>query len=166
SQLIKRKRIDGIINNFNAYLKAYDNNCRLYILGDGDERDNLQDLVKNLGLDNSVIFKGRLAHEELKDYLASAKAMLVNTEKDNNMVSIVEAIACGTPVITTTVPYNASYIKAHKLGIAKDCWNADDMYAVANDISYIDNCIEYRKTLSCQSKADTFIDIAKKRRLI
>ena len=52
--------------------------------------------------------------------------MLVYTEKDNNMVSIVESLALATPVITTDVPYNASYIKAEKLGIVNNNWNEDD----------------------------------------
>lgn len=157
SQLIKRKRIDGIITNFSDYLNKYDKTCKLYILGDGDEKDNLVSLAKKLKIEENVIFKGKLNHSELKEYLASAKAMLVNTEKDNNMVSIVESIACGTPIITTTVPYNASYIKANKLGIAKDNWNTDDMYEIANNDIYINNCLDYKNGLSCESKAQTFI---------
>lgn len=159
SQLIKRKRIDGIITNFYDYLIKYDKDCQLYILGEGDEKENLIALTKQLKIDSNVIFMGKLNHSELKEYLASAKAMLVNTEKDNNMVSIVEALACATPVITTTVPYNASYIKGSKLGIAKDNWTADDMYEIANNDTYIKNCLDYRDYLSCESKAKDFIII-------
>lgn len=159
SQLIKRKKIDKIIENFADYLKKYDKNCKLYILGDGDEKDNLINLADELKVSDNIIFTGKLAHNELKKYLAAAMAMLVNTEKDNNMVSIVESIACATPVITTTVPYNASYIKSNDLGIAKDHWDCDDMHEAAFNHSYIENCLRYRENLSCDKKAQTFIDI-------
>ncbi len=163
SQLISRKRIDTILKNFSEYLEKYDKDCRLFILGDGEERKNLELLSKELHIEKNVLFKGRLPHEELKDDLASAMAMLVNTRKDNNMVSVVESIACGTPVITSTIPYNASYINSHELGIAKDNWNADDMRRVAEDSKYIKNCIAYRQTLSCTKRAQTFLDMADKR---
>lgn len=59
-------------------------------------------------------------------------AMLVYTEKDNNMISIVESIAVGTPVLTTTVPYNASYITEYGLGIADDNWNCDTLKEITD----------------------------------
>ncbi len=160
SQLIKRKRIDGIIKNFSDYLMKYDNSCKLYILGEGEERENLELLTKTLGIEKNVTFKGKLSHDKLKNYLASAKALLVNTEKDNNMVSIVEAIACATPIITTSIPYNASYIKANGLGIARDNWDCEDMHKVAENSKYIENCFSYRDSLSCANRVDMFINIS------
>lgn len=85
--------------------------------------------------------------------------MLVYTEKDNNMVSIVESIALATPIITTSVPYNSSYIKANELGIVKDDWNEDDLNKIACDNKYINNCMNYRKYLPTEYKAEQFISI-------
>lgn len=160
SQLIKRKRIHKTLECFAAYIKKYDSACRLYIMGEGEEKENLESLAKERNISDSVIFTGKLDHGKLIEILGKAKAMLVYTQKDNNMVSIVESIALGTPVITTEVPYNASYIKAEGLGIAKNNWNEDDMNTVSSDDSYIKNCLNYRVKLSTEKKAADFLSIA------
>lgn len=155
SQLIKRKRIDKILAAFADYLKKYDTTAKLYIMGDGDEKQNLENEVKRLNICDSVIFTGRLMHNELEKRLAHAMAMLVYTEKDNNMISIVESIAVGTPVLTTTVPYNASYITEYGLGIADDNWNCDTLKEIT-DKKYIEACEKYREKISTKSKVELF----------
>lgn len=42
SQLISRKRIDDIIRSFAQFLKKYDANYMLYIIGDGDKKQELE----------------------------------------------------------------------------------------------------------------------------
>lgn len=46
SQLIKRKKIDGILEKFANYLKRYDSSCRLYIIGEGELKEKLQTMVQ------------------------------------------------------------------------------------------------------------------------
>ena len=159
SQLISRKQIDKSIKVFAKYLKKYNNTTKLYIMGDGDQKENLQALTKQLDIIDNVIFTGKLAHDELISILGNSMAMLVYTNKDNNMVSIVESIALATPIITTDVPYNSSYIKSNKLGIVKSNWNEDDLSTIASDKQYINNCLKYRKTLPCEYKVKQFINI-------
>ncbi len=160
SQLIARKRIDGIILKFSEYLKEYDNAAKLYIIGDGELQPQLEHLVQQLKIENSVIFTGRLNHAEMRPFLAKAKAMLVNTEKDNSMISIVESIAAGTPVVTTDVPLNSKYIIENKLGIAKPEWNEQDLHNIAvNNSDFVNNCLEYRRQLSTEYRVEQFLKL-------
>ena len=159
SQLIPRKHIEKSIRAFANYLKKFDSSAKLYIMGEGEEKENLKALAKNLNADENIIFTGKLNHSDLIEILKKSKAMLVYTEKDNNMVSIVESIALATPIITTSVPYNSSYIKANELGIVKDNWNEDDLNKIACDNKYINNCMNYRKYLPTEYKAEQFISI-------
>lgn len=161
SQLIARKRIDKIIYAFSVYLKKYDSTAKLYIMGEGEEREKLEELVCKLGIEGSVIFTGKIPHSQLTLKLKGALAMLVYTEKDNNMVSIVESIAVGTPVITTSVPYNASYVRANELGIVDDDWNEDALNEIRLNRKYVENCIRYRELLSTESKANVFAELSK-----
>lgn len=157
SQLISRKRIDDIIRSFAQFLKKYDANYMLYIIGDGDKKQELEALVQVLQIDDNVVFKGKMTHSQLMPYLSDSQALLINTEKDNNMISIIEAIAVGTPILTTDVPLNAAYIKKYELGVVSK-WNEDDLQAIViNNKRYIENCICYRKTLSTTSKAEAFL---------
>ncbi len=163
SQLIERKRIDLIINKFKAYLEKYDPSALLYIIGDGELKAELEAQAKALGISESIIFTGKLPHSELLPILAKSKAMLVNTRQDNNMISIIEAIAVGTPVITTTVPLNCPYIIANRLGIADDNWDENSLNEISeNNISYINNCLAYRQQLSTERCAKQFLDLIKR----
>ena len=161
SQLIARKRINRILDAFAAFTDTYDSGYKLYIMGSGEEKASLETQAEKLGISENVIFTGKLNHGELIKILSRSKAMLVYTEKDNNMVSIVESIAVGTPVITTSVPYNSEYIRAQELGIVDDGWNEDTLNKIISDDTYIKNCLNYRAQLSTVSKAQTFIDIYK-----
>lgn len=159
SQLIQRKRIDLILNEFSNYLNSFDTTAKLYIIGDGELKDNLKSQCENLQISDNVVFTGKINHEELLPYLSRAKALLIKTEKDNNMISIIESIAVGTPILTTEVPLNSTYIKKYKLGIAKD-WDKNDLKEIVdNNNVYIKNCLEYRKKLSTLSKAEEFTKI-------
>ena len=76
------------------------------------------------------------------------------------MISIVESIAVGTPVVTTEVPLNASYIKKFELGIAAEWTDKDLIDVVKNNDEYVRNCLSYRKILSNDAKVREFIDIS------
>lgn len=157
SQLIDRKHIDGIIQHFADFLKGRENPFGLKIIGEGILGEKLMRQVQELNLKGIITFPGKLNHRELMPILAKARAMLVNTGKDNSMVSITESIAAGTPVITTSVPFNADYIKAESLGIVKDGWNERELEIICeNNEFYVDNCIRYRQKLSTKHMAEEF----------
>lgn len=161
SQLIERKKIDGIIEKFATYLKKYDSDYFLYIVGSGELEERLKNQVISLNISEQVSFMGQMNHNKLLPILSKAKALLVNTVKDNNMVSIVESIAVGTPVVTTEIPLNSAYIKKYKLGIAKQHWNEDDLHRIVlNSEEYITNCMNYRYKLSTKKRVEQFIKIA------
>lgn len=157
SQLIARKKIDGIINKFSIFLNEFDNEYELYIIGEGDKREELENLVEKLGLESKIVFTGKLTHSELLPHLSEAKALLVNTEKDNNMISIIESIAVGTPIVTTPVPLNATYIREFQLGIVGD-WDEKALKEIViNNKKFVENCVLYREKLSTISKVQEFL---------
>lgn len=164
SQLIERKRIDGIIDKFASYVKQYDRDCCLYIIGGGELEEQLKQQAAEIGVMQNVIFTGRLSHSELLPIISKAKALLINTVKDNNMISIVEAIAVGTPIVTTDVPLNSEYIKKYKLGIAKKQWDESDLKEISEkNKMYVNNCLAYREKLSTRNRVKEFILLANKR---
>lgn len=163
SQLIQRKHIEKTIDAFCKYLKKYNADTKLIIMGEGDKKNELENQVKHLGIEKNVEFTGNLNHRKLIEILSKAKAMLIYTEKDNNMISIAESIAVGTPVITTGVPYNSNDIKNHNLGIVSDCWNEDDLKRIVDESPiYVQACLDYRDNISTLSKVDSFAEINKK----
>lgn len=162
SQLISRKRIEHTIEAFGDFVEAGHPSYRLDIIGAGEEEENLKCLVRERRLEERVTFWGKLSHEKLLPIVAASKALLVSTEKDNNMVSIVESIALGTPVVTTPVPYNASYIRREELGIVEADWTAEALERiVSGNERYVANCLRYRERLSNVACAESFLALDK-----
>ena len=156
-------KIDGILEKFAKYLDQYNSTCRLYIIGEGELKEKLQRMAQTLGIAPNVIFTGKMTHDELLPILSKSKALLVNTVKDNNMISIVEAIAVGTPIVTTDVPLNSTYIKEYQLGIAKKQWDESDLNdVVSNSEMYIESCMKYRYKLSTKQRVEQFLEIERK----
>lgn len=127
-------------------------------------KEKLQRMAQTLGIAPNVIFTGKMTHDELLPILSKSKALLVNTVKDNNMIFIVEAITVGTPIVTTDVPLNSTYIKDYQLGIAKKQWNKSDLNdVVSNSEMYIENCMKYRYKLSTKQRVEQFLEIERER---
>lgn len=157
SQLIKRKRIDGIIRSFSDFLENH-LEYNLFIIGSGEEKNRLEKLIDKKYI-NNIKFLGQLNHNEIIPILSKSCALVINTEKDNSMLSIVESIATATPVITTSVPYNVDYIKKYKLGVISDNLSNNDYEKIIGDLDfYVNNCINYRNYLSNEYHVKQFID--------
>lgn len=76
---------------------------QLKIAGSGPQGAELKRLVSSLGLEKEVVFLGRLDRTEIVDLYHSANGMLNPTRVDNMPNSVLEALACGLPVISTNV---------------------------------------------------------------
>tara|TARA_R110001592_G_scaffold246427_1_gene508242 strand:+ start:67712 stop:68803 length:1092 start_codon:yes stop_codon:yes gene_type:complete len=75
----------------------------LEVAGTGPQQEVLEELVEKLGLQQHVTFVGRLDAQQIVEFYQSADIMLNPTTVDNMPNSVLEALACGVPVITTDV---------------------------------------------------------------
>ena len=75
----------------------------LLLVGGGPDRAFLERQVRALGLEARVRFLGVLAHDALPPVLAAADVMLLPTASEGLANAWVEALACGTPVVTTPI---------------------------------------------------------------
>lgn len=162
SQFIERKKIDRTIMRFRDFLESGHRDYRLYLIGQGELESVYRELIARYHLEDAVILCGQMKHEQLLPFIAESKAMLISTVKDNNMVSIVESIAAGTPVVTTSIPYNAAYIRREKLGIVADDWGAEALEEICEENGkYVRNCMDYREKLSNTYLAGQFVEYAR-----
>jgi glycosyltransferase involved in cell wall biosynthesis len=82
----------------------------LVLVGDGPGRPAAERLAGTLGLAASCRFVGRLSRDEVAALLRDA-AFLVSASRSENVAGIVsEAIASGTPVVSTRTGEPASYV--------------------------------------------------------
>jgi N-acetyl sugar amidotransferase len=73
----------------------------LRIIGDGPLRKNLDDYIKNKEIKNKVILLGGLNREEVKTEIDKANALISTSHVETFGINIIEALACGKPVIAT-----------------------------------------------------------------
>lgn len=78
--------------------------ARLVIVGEGDHRPALTRLAHDLGLNGTVEFTGFVPLEEKVRFLRRASLALNASPKEGWGVTVIEANACGTPVVATDVP--------------------------------------------------------------
>ena len=77
-------------------------NARLAILGEGEERARLEELVRRLGLESDVWLPGSV--ESPYPYLARASLFVLSSIWEGLPTALVEALALGIPVIATDCP--------------------------------------------------------------
>lgn len=84
----------------------------LEIIGSGPEEQALRKLVTDLGLDDRVIFSGWLAQSECAERLRSADALFLPSLRECGGAVVLEAMACGIPVVATEWGGPADYLDA------------------------------------------------------
>lgn len=77
--------------------------ARLLIAGEGPERKNLEALVRDCGGSTEVSFLGWRSHAEVLSLISSAHAFLFCSLRDGGAAVVVEAMACGVPVVCLDV---------------------------------------------------------------
>jgi len=92
------KSVDQVLRAFAVLLPDFPL-ARLRIVGDGPERDSLQALSQDLGIDKQVTFMGRYPHENLPAIYQSADVFVTASTIETQGLVVLEALACGLPVV-------------------------------------------------------------------
>lgn len=106
----REKGIDNLIRLWKTQVDP-DGNSYLMIIGNGPEREELQQLAAELGMKDRVIFTGAVAHEDIPPYYACCNAYATASLSEMYSISMLEAQASGLPVIQRLDPDNIDQIK-------------------------------------------------------
>lgn len=102
SRLVEKNGVDTLIRAI-GMVKKKTGVARCHILGDGPERPRLEQLARNLGLQNEIKFFGNVPYEKLPVFLHEATVFVRLSRSEGMGNSFVEALAAGIPVIGTEV---------------------------------------------------------------
>lgn len=117
--LVERKGFHRVLECLPALRQRFPGLRYLIVGGPGPEGDwtaRLRDSVRDLGLQDCVEFLGTVAPEELKVPLSAADLFVLATRNEGWANVILEAMACGLPVVTTDVGGNAEVVADTNLG--------------------------------------------------
>lgn len=91
--------VDSVLRAF-ALVQQQIPDAVLTVVGDGSQRQALETLGAELNL-KQTSFTGRVEHDDIRGFYANSDVFLNASRIDNQPLSILEAFACGLPVVTT-----------------------------------------------------------------
>ena len=97
------KRVNLLLEAF-AQLRKINPEVCLSIVGDGDGRQNLMALAKDLGLFDSVQFLGFQNHETVLDIMKQSDMIVLPSKMEGNPKVLIEAMMLRVPIVGTNVP--------------------------------------------------------------
>lgn len=149
SNFRKVKRVDDAIRIFNIISKEVDS--KLLLIGDGPERQNLEQLCRELNLCDDIRFLGK--QDAIEELLAISDLFLMPSSSESFGLSALEAMACEVPVISSNAGGLAEVNIHGETGYLSNVGDVEDMAANALKILSTDETHQtFRKNALAQAK--------------
>jgi glycosyltransferase involved in cell wall biosynthesis len=84
---------------------------RLVMLGNGSQAAQLRQIFERGGVLEQVYFPGQVAQSDLPRYYRSADLYVSASHSDGTSISLLEALACGTPALLSDIPGNREWVQ-------------------------------------------------------
>jgi N-acetyl-alpha-D-glucosaminyl L-malate synthase BshA len=149
SNFRKVKRVDDAIRIFDIVSKEVDS--KLLLIGDGPERQNLEQLCRELNLCDDIRFLGK--QDAIEELLAISDLFLMPSSSESFGLSALEAMACEVPVISSNAGGLAEVNIHGETGYLSNIGDVEDMAANALKILSTDEIHQtFRKNALAQAK--------------
>lgn len=97
-RISEEKNIEEILLSLKEYLKNK-SDVKFLLIGDGPEKDNLEELSKDLGIDEKTIFAGERPWDEIGMYYQLGDLFISASQSETQGLTYIEALASGLPVV-------------------------------------------------------------------
>jgi len=124
--LYEHKKVDELITAFKGVVKTYPK-AHLQIVGRGDAYTLLDGLVRKLHLQNYVTLVGRVSDSELPFYYSSCDVYVTASRWELFGLPLLEAMACGKPVVASSIPSHVELVTKSRAGIIYKMGNIEDL---------------------------------------
>jgi len=120
--LIPQKGFDTLLEGL---ARAHDGDLRLYIAGSGPERERLEALARRLGLERRTRFLGTLPPHDMAPWYQAADLFVFGSWREGCPNVVLEALACGTPVVATRVGGTPELVREGQDGLLFEARSPD-----------------------------------------
>jgi glycosyltransferase involved in cell wall biosynthesis len=97
------------------------------VMGDGSDKDRLERKARALGVDEHVIFAGRVREQEKIEHYRLADAFVMPSKSEGFGFVFLEAMACGIPVVASAKDGGREAVREGMLGGLVDPDSPDDI---------------------------------------
>lgn len=144
-RLIPEKNAELFVDAFDELTgRGYDGNA--IIIGEGPERETVEARISDIGIEESISVIDFVEHDEFLSYIKAADVFAFPSQREGFGLVGLEALACGTPVVTSNHPQNAAQelVEAGHTGCICDL-DADDLASKLLQAQNIDSdvCREF-----------------------
>jgi len=142
--LTENKGMDLLVKALHILVyQRHRSDLRLAIVGDGPCQHVLADLVVSLNLLDHVILVGSVPHHELSRWYSAADVFCLASAREGLPNVVLEALACGTPVVATPVGGIPEVISSERVGLLarRDEHHLADTIAMALDRNWDRNTL-------------------------
>lgn len=130
--------------------------AKLYIAGDGPEKDSIEQYIAENKLENKIKLLGYLNQNEIKEYIKNAKCVVLPSIcQENCPYSVLEAMEIGKPVIGSRIGGIPELVEDGKSGFLYQYDSVEDLAqkitALFDDDSLVDEFSKRARELFCQN---------------
>ena len=149
SNFRKVKRVEDVIQVFKRVYEEVPS--KLLLIGDGPERQNLEELCREIGLCHEIRFLGK--QDAVEELLAISDLFIIPSANESFGLAALEAMACEVPVISSNVG-GLPEVNIHgETGYLSDVGNVDEMAENAIRILKDDEILQrFRKNALAQAR--------------
>jgi len=115
-RLAEQKGLRYLLQTLPLLHESAETPFELRILGDGPQRQEMESMVERMRLTNLVHFVGWVPSEEVKAYLQDSDIFVLPSLIEGLPISVLEAMACGLPVVTTDTRGNNELVRSGENG--------------------------------------------------
>jgi glycosyltransferase involved in cell wall biosynthesis len=149
-RMIPQKDLDTLIQGFAYFLNRIDSKeVQLRLIGEGFEKERLEQMVEKLGISDWVMFTGEVSRQEVYAEMQNFDVFVVSSRWEGFCNAMVEAAASGNPIV-------ASNIEPLPEVIGKDnalFFPVGDEKALGEHLTKLFNNSELRQNLANKGKA-------------
>ncbi len=97
-RISKEKNIEELLENLQPYFQEKED-VKFVLIGDGPAKEGLEDLAKELGIENQVIFAGEKPWNTIGKYYQVGDVFVSASQSETQGITYIEALASGLPVV-------------------------------------------------------------------
>lgn len=142
-------------------------NVRFVLIGGGPDKDEIERAVKEKTYSNYILFKGSVQNSEIQKYYQAANVYINPTHAEGFPRTVIEAMACGLPIITTNAGGTSDLLPENQQQYVTDIEDptsfAKNLITVYNNFESISELgksnREYVRKFSTDNVADMYINL-------
>ena len=118
SRVVRMKGIEEVIKAF-SFIAKERKDAKLWIVGGGETEymNQLQSMIEEYGIGNSVVFFGKVSEDKKMDLMSRAHILLNASVREGWGLVVLEAASLGTPAVVYNVPGLRDVVKDGMTGI-------------------------------------------------